>query len=95
LTTTRRNCGPCAECFAASRNIVIEGFTEPHEALERFRPSPFDVAFLDIEMPQMNGVDLATRLRAINPTLPLIFATGGAPEPLRRAAIALAPSRFS
>lgn len=35
----------------------------------------FDVCFLDIEMPQMNGIDLARKLRQANRKLPLIFLT--------------------
>ena len=35
-----------------------------------------DVAFLDIEMKGMNGVELANALKEINPDVNLIFATG-------------------
>lgn len=38
--------------------------------------SDFDILLLDIEMGQMNGVDLARRLRADNDRLQIIFVTG-------------------
>ena len=34
-----------------------------------------DVIFMDIEMPHLNGMDTAHRLRAINEELPLVFVT--------------------
>ncbi len=34
-----------------------------------------DIAVLDVVMPEMGGVETANRLRAINPDLPVIFAT--------------------
>lgn len=38
--------------------------------------SSFDVAFLDIGMPGMNGIELARRLKALNPRVNVVFATG-------------------
>lgn len=37
--------------------------------------NPIDVAFLDINMPVHNGIDLAKALKRINPTLNVIFCT--------------------
>ncbi|MCQ2079726.1 MAG: response regulator [archaeon] len=34
-----------------------------------------DIAFLDIAMPEMSGIDLAKKLKSINPKINLIFAT--------------------
>lgn len=36
----------------------------------------FDVAFLDVDMPGMNGIDLARELKRRNPHINIIFATG-------------------
>ena len=35
-----------------------------------------DVAFLDIHMPEMSGIELARQLKLINPRINIIFATG-------------------
>jgi len=35
----------------------------------------FDLAILDMHMPQMSGVELARRLRAARPALPLVLFT--------------------
>lgn len=54
----------------------IHGFRSAAEAISHMESDPCDVAFLDIEMKGMSGVELAERLKAINPDVNLIFATG-------------------
>lgn len=46
------------------------------EALALFAPESFDAVFTDIGMPGMNGWELARRLRALDPALPLAVITG-------------------
>lgn len=45
-------------------------------ALETAREHKIDVAFLDIHMPEMSGIELAAALKKINPKINIIFATG-------------------
>lgn len=40
------------------------------------RLDAYDVAFIDIDMPGMSGMELARRLKAMHPTLNIVFATG-------------------
>lgn len=51
-------------------------FSNPLEALEYVKDNPIEAAFLDIEMPEMNGIVLAEKLREIDPDLVIIFITG-------------------
>jgi len=51
-------------------------FTDPNEALAAAKEQVFDVAFLDVEMPDMNGIELAKRLQVLNPRINIIFITG-------------------
>lgn len=51
-------------------------FSNPLEALETFREDPVEAVFLDIEMPEMNGLVLAERLREISPDVVVVFITG-------------------
>lgn len=52
------------------------GFTDALRALDFFEVAPADVAVLDIEMPGINGIELAKRFMEINPAVNIIFTTG-------------------
>ncbi len=56
--------------------VELRSFQYAGDALtaveEGFAP---DVAFLDIEMPEMTGVELALRLKALSPAVNIIFVT--------------------
>jgi nitrogen-specific signal transduction histidine kinase/CheY-like chemotaxis protein len=56
----------------------VEAHTAPMEALAAFQADPagFDLVMSDLSMPQMSGLVLARRLRAIRPELPIILCTG-------------------
>ena len=45
-------------------------------ALQIAAETRIDVAFLDIHMPEMTGVELARELKGLNPKINIIFATG-------------------
>ena len=55
------------------------------------RGEPFDLAILDMHMPGMDGIELAHRLRALRPELPLVLYTslgGGEIDPVFAAVLA-------
>jgi CheY-like chemotaxis protein len=54
----------------------VEATSDPCHALELVRERPFDVAVLDVAMPAMSGPELATRMRTIAPTLPVLLFSG-------------------
>jgi CheY-like chemotaxis protein len=56
----------------------VRSFTQPDEALEAVRngPGQFDVVITDFNMPKMNGVELARRLHALRPDLPILVMSG-------------------
>ena len=54
----------------------IKGFREASDALAYAEKETCDVAFLDIEMRDMNGLALAERLQKTNPRINVIFTTG-------------------
>ena len=47
-----------------------------NSALQTAYEHRIDVAFLDIHMPEKNGVELARDLKALNPKVNIVFATG-------------------
>ncbi len=63
----------CMEVENIPRVEIASMFTDPWEALEYIKENPVEAAFLDIEMPEMNGLVLAERLREISPRIVIIF----------------------
>ncbi|MBR6173067.1 MAG: response regulator [Eubacterium sp.] len=54
----------------------VESFRIQTELLEAAEQRGCDVAFLDIHMRGMNGVEVAKKLKEINPKMNIIFVTG-------------------
>lgn len=46
------------------------------EALLKFQKFQFDVIFTDLNMPGTSGIELARKLKKINPTIPIFIITG-------------------
>ena len=65
-----------AMCRSLPAITEAEGFTSPKEALLWVQAHPVDIALLDIDMPVMNGLELAARIKAISPATAIIFVTG-------------------
>ena len=59
----------------AHPNLTPIGFTNAKDCLSYAEQNPCDVAFLDIEMRDMNGITLAKKLKKINPQLNIVFVT--------------------
>jgi two-component system response regulator PrrA len=53
----------------------VYAFTDPRTALERYVPRFYDLVITDINMPALNGFDLATKIWAKDPTAKLCFLT--------------------
>ena len=60
----------------AAPEAEVAACASASDALELPELASFDVAFLDIDLPGMNGVELAKRLKALNPRVNVVFATG-------------------
>lgn len=54
---------------------IVGTFLNPCKALEVSRLLKPDIAFLDIEMPGINGLELSEKLLEINPVMKIIFIT--------------------
>ena len=67
LVSAIKECEPDAE---------VQSFNSPSEALKYAADNPPDIAFLDIRMPGMSGLDLAKKLKAINVRVNIVFSTG-------------------
>ena len=59
----------------AMPNATIVGFTQPTEAIEYAKANRIALAFLDIELGRMNGLELCRRIIEINPRTNVVFLT--------------------
>ena len=54
-------------------NEEVVSFRDAKEALEYVKNNKCDVAFLDMEMPCINGIELARRLKEANENISIFF----------------------
>lgn len=59
---------------------VIAEFTKPEEALEFSQNSDFDVALIDVVMPNMSGIELAKKISMNLPSTKIIMISSLAGE---------------
>lgn len=67
IASVLRRLRPEAEVFS---------YTWPDDALKSAKSNPMDVAFLDIQMGGMTGLELAVQLKKAKPDIHIIFVTG-------------------
>lgn len=60
----------------AKPDADVTAFDEPEDLLDAAKEGGCDVAFLDIHMSGMTGVELAKALKGVNPKMNIIFVTG-------------------
>ena len=53
----------------------IDTFNEPSKALSNFRPHTYDLAILDIMMPQMNGFELMREIKRVDESVKICLLT--------------------
>lgn len=60
------------------RNVEVSIAASGQEALRMVEGTDFDAIVLDIMMPEMSGIETLKRLKAVNPSIPVIILTGHA-----------------
>lgn len=65
-----------------ARGLTLRGTADGLEALREFRADPFafDAALVDLELPDMRGVEVARHLRRVRPGLPVCLVAPEAGE---------------
>jgi excisionase family DNA binding protein len=70
---------------------VVSTITDPIKAIEMIKSLHYDLVFLDLKMPGMNGAELFGHIRKAKPDLPVTVITGFPDSDLMMKALAHGP----
>jgi len=73
--------------FLETRDHIVVNATNGQDGLDRLSGEPFDMAFLDLQMPGMSGLELLTIIKERLPDLPVVVISGWADENLAKEAL--------
>lgn len=65
----------CLNKLLIDTDYDINTFSDGMILLNRFEECPFDIVFLDIEMPEIDGITLARKLRSASDSVFIVFLT--------------------
>ncbi len=57
------------------RGFLVEGFTDPRDALSALRTRSFDAAITDLYMPDIDGMAFLEEVKRLYPSLPVVIIT--------------------
>jgi DNA-binding NtrC family response regulator len=63
------------ELSLSARGFQVEIFSNPLDAIKRFRETYFDIAFIDLKMQPINGIEVLTELKKISAETTAIMMT--------------------
>ncbi|MBS2772054.1 response regulator [Anoxybacillus rupiensis] len=65
-----------AKLITGNEGIQLVGkFSDPRQAFEAIVQKQPDVVFLDVEMPELNGIEMAEKIQAVLPRTKVVFVT--------------------
>lgn len=68
--------GKSIDRVLSGKGYAVMTASNGEEALRKLRDENYDMVFTDIKMPGMNGLEVAERIKASQPWLPVVIITG-------------------
>ncbi len=62
--------------FLEQHNFTVHAVSDGRAALAAWRTEPFDLIFVDLQMPGLTGLEVATEVRKTNASVPIALITG-------------------
>jgi two-component system, OmpR family, response regulator len=75
LAEDDNNLGILLKNYLTAKSIDTDLFPDGKKALNAFHAAKYNICILDIMMPEMDGISLASEIRKIEPAIPIIFLT--------------------
>lgn len=76
------------------RGLMVTCFPRAQECLARLGSSPCDLLITDVKMPDMDGIELLIKVKAILPSLPVLIVTGYGDVPMAVGALKAGAADF-
>jgi DNA-binding response OmpR family regulator len=57
------------------KGFTVDVFTDPSEALAKYKPHYYDLLLMDIRMPKLSGFELVREIRKVDPDSEVWFLT--------------------
>jgi len=57
------------------KGFTVDAFTDPQEALAKYKPGVYDLLLIDIRMPKLNGFELVREIRKVDTKAEVWFLT--------------------
>ena len=73
--------------FLESKGYTVEGVTNGLDALELAQKTYFDIIFLDENMPGLSGLETLTKIKEVDPNVPVVMITKSEEEQIMEDAI--------
>jgi two-component system OmpR family response regulator len=67
--------GSVLKSYLELNDYQVEWVDDGKYAVEHFRKGTFDICILDVMLPHVDGFTIATEIRKMNPSIPIVFLT--------------------